>query len=301
IVFVHGLTGNRRSTWTYRPGVSGEECFWPRDILPKDIPEARIMTWGYDADVLGKGFFQTVSGNNSHQHAKGLCADLERFLIAPNGTILRPIVFVCHSLGGLSCKEALMHSQDAQRFNQISASTCGILFMGTPHRGAPSAGMAGILVNLASTVKDGNPKILDDLKEQGIHLEDIRKRFELYLAYREQQTSDSIQVACCYEEKKYALLNKKIVPDTSAILDRYPTIGILADHSGMTKYEGRNDNNYQKVLHELKKWVKDSAVKPRTESSSVTHQGHNKEGATAFYGSQSFSGKTNIGKDYLKH
>ncbi len=24
---------------------------WPRDLLPKDLPHARIITWGYDADV----------------------------------------------------------------------------------------------------------------------------------------------------------------------------------------------------------------------------------------------------------
>jgi len=48
IVFVHGLTGDAFNTRL-------EDKFgicWPLDLLGNDLPKARIMTFGYDADVM---------------------------------------------------------------------------------------------------------------------------------------------------------------------------------------------------------------------------------------------------------
>ena len=44
IVAVHGLDGKREKSWTAMNGVN-----WLRDLLPFDIPQARIFTWGYEA------------------------------------------------------------------------------------------------------------------------------------------------------------------------------------------------------------------------------------------------------------
>ena len=70
IVFVHGLTGNRESTWTDKP----TEVFWPKDFLAKDLPKARISTFGYDADII-QGL--SVAGNGTlRDHGKALAEDL---------------------------------------------------------------------------------------------------------------------------------------------------------------------------------------------------------------------------------
>jgi hypothetical protein len=70
IIFVHGLTGDSYNTWL-QP-TSG--IYWPVQLLSKDISDARIMTFGYDADVTK--FLGPVGQNNLRDHASNLLAEL---------------------------------------------------------------------------------------------------------------------------------------------------------------------------------------------------------------------------------
>ena len=66
VIFVHGLTGGQLSTWT-APGASAP---WPSLLLPDDIPDARISTFGYDADVLN--LLGSAGQNRIRHHARNL-------------------------------------------------------------------------------------------------------------------------------------------------------------------------------------------------------------------------------------
>jgi hypothetical protein len=70
IVFVHGLTGNRESTWTDKTA----KVFWPKDLLAKDLPKARIITFGYDADII-RGL-STAGNGTLRDYGKALAEDL---------------------------------------------------------------------------------------------------------------------------------------------------------------------------------------------------------------------------------
>jgi hypothetical protein len=70
IVFVHGLTGNCKSTWTHKAA----QVFWPKDLLSKELLKARIMTFGYDADIVG--IFSTAGNGTLRDHGKALAEDL---------------------------------------------------------------------------------------------------------------------------------------------------------------------------------------------------------------------------------
>lgn len=48
IVFIHGLTGSAYSTWLHE----GSSTHWPRDLIKHDMNAARVMTFGYDADIV---------------------------------------------------------------------------------------------------------------------------------------------------------------------------------------------------------------------------------------------------------
>ena len=52
--------------------------YWIEDFLPQDIPNARILTYGYNADVIG--LFQANNKNSISQHGRDLKAKLEREL-----------------------------------------------------------------------------------------------------------------------------------------------------------------------------------------------------------------------------
>ena len=70
IIFVHGLTGDSYDTWLeVESGI-----YWPVHLLSNDIPDARIMTFGYDADVTK--LLGPVSQNNLRDHASALLGGL---------------------------------------------------------------------------------------------------------------------------------------------------------------------------------------------------------------------------------
>ena len=68
ICFIHGVYGGNVSTWT------SENSCWPCDLLPSDIPDARIISFGYDASLMD--FWAPVSENSVEKHALNLVAAL---------------------------------------------------------------------------------------------------------------------------------------------------------------------------------------------------------------------------------
>jgi hypothetical protein len=72
VVFVHGLRGHRRVTWT-KDGV-----FWPEALLSKEpsLSHMRILSFGYDANVVK--FMGRASLNNLFDHTSNLLNDLTR-------------------------------------------------------------------------------------------------------------------------------------------------------------------------------------------------------------------------------
>lgn len=103
IVFIHGLGGTSRGTWTKS---RNPEKFWPLTFLPlePDICLARIMTFGYSATFQATGNVTT----SVLDFAKDLLFDL-KYAKDQNlddldvGSV--PLIFVVHSMGGLIVKE----------------------------------------------------------------------------------------------------------------------------------------------------------------------------------------------------
>ncbi len=73
---------------------------WLRDQLPHDFPDARIMIYGYDTNLLKSESFQTID-----DLARSFIARLRS--IGKTQTFTKPLVIFAHSLGGLLIKRAL--------------------------------------------------------------------------------------------------------------------------------------------------------------------------------------------------
>ena len=150
--------------------------YWPRDLLPKVVPDVRIFTWGYDADIAG---FSSASRNTIHQHAGNLLSDLVD-LRAESEQNQKPIIFVVHSLGGIIVKAALNLSKSTEgtSVKDIGPATSGICFLGTPHRGSRTASIGKIAFRITKAAgKRPNTKILQGLERNSETLDMISDDF----------------------------------------------------------------------------------------------------------------------------
>ncbi|KAJ5153991.1 uncharacterized protein N7500_009430 [Penicillium coprophilum] len=151
--------------------------FWPGDLLKEDLPQARIMTFGYNTNV--QQGYHAVNQGNIFSHARNLLYELEaKRRKAPD----RRLIFVAHSLGGILVKEALRRSEHDpdEAIRKIYSSTIGIFFFGTPHRGSREwaslgegvARVAGCLLGM-----DVNSEVVHALLPTGPELELCRESF----------------------------------------------------------------------------------------------------------------------------
>lgn len=101
IIAIHGLNGHREKTWTSK--TTGLNWLSDASCLPKDIPNARVSSFGYNsASYFSRG------DSDVRDFASELLAAV-RASRKSQVERRRPIIVVCHSLGGLVFKQVLIH------------------------------------------------------------------------------------------------------------------------------------------------------------------------------------------------
>ncbi|KAI3047712.1 hypothetical protein CBS147353_11732 [Aspergillus niger] len=249
ICFVHGLSGDRTTTWT----AQDQSDPWPKTLLPSKLTTARIFTYGYDAYVVRR----SVAGSNRLiDHATDLLNDLTTDRVNHNATS-RPIIFVAHSLGGLICKKAILSSRNNPEVHlqNIFKYTKGVIFMGTPHKGSWMAKWAKIPAEPLGLVKSMNKYLLDILQTDNQFLQSIQTDF-LSMIRELQGNSRRLEITCFYEELSMPGIGKVVSRD-SATFEGYNPMSIHADHCNMAK-RGRDslDETVSKRRHTA--WKNDS-------------------------------------------
>ena len=97
VVAIHGLMGNPFTTWTKGKDPGGTP--WIMDVLPSQLPRARIFSYGYDSSI-----FRTSSVGGIPEYAMNLLAWLKLKRQGADER-RRPLLFICHSLGGIIVKK----------------------------------------------------------------------------------------------------------------------------------------------------------------------------------------------------
>ena len=169
IIAIHGLNGDPYRTWT-----DGER-FWLQDFLPSAFPKARIFTYGYNSGVAFTG-----SASKVDDYARTLLERLKAKRREFDSDVKRPILFICHSLGGIVFKKAMVIAHErSERYRAISRDTYGVLFMGTPHRGSDMAFWTTVFGKMADTLTLGSirTQLLQDLQPKSACLGTICSQF----------------------------------------------------------------------------------------------------------------------------
>lgn len=246
ICFVHGLTGDRESTWT----ALGQSMPWPQGLLPSEIKSARILTFGYDAYVLRSS---VASSNRLIDHASNLLTSLTTNRTKSRASS-RPLIFIAHSLGGLICKVAVLHSRNnaEAHLRDVFHSTKGIIFMGTPHKGSWMANWAKIPASAINIVKSTNKSLFAVLETSSEYLEAIEVGF-LDMLREQREGGRSLEVTCFFEELPLLGFGQ-VVAKKSATLQGYNSISIHANHSDMVKFCSAEENGFQLLVGELMRW-----------------------------------------------
>ena len=155
IVFVHGLTGDSRETWTNAKG-----DFWPQ-WLAEDYPTTNVYSVGYQSS-----FFASILKGGGASLLDQATILLDTLLSRPTSN--RPVLFITHSLGGLIVKQMLRGSSDASnhRRKRLCGNTCGVVFIATPHQGAHFANVVNNIIHIGTStavkgLANGHEPLLD--------------------------------------------------------------------------------------------------------------------------------------------
>lgn len=230
---------------------------WLRDLLPREaILVARVLTFGYDASP--SSFRGVRCADTIQKHAHTLVASLQADR-SIEGCDYRPIIFVCHGLGGLLVKKALAYSESrtssqVQHLHYIFISTYAILFFGTPHNhvnigdwlALESAAGPGFSVRGGRIKKRTISPQKDDIETLRMitdHFAPLMKRFHIYFFWEGVPSKIGDRLKFLVEENSAA-------PN----LDNTERCGIDATHSNMVKFSTSNSSSYKTVIAALSRY-----------------------------------------------
>jgi hypothetical protein len=129
-IAISGLASHPFGSWKQRDNIA--TFMWLRDGLPQDIPQIRVITYGYDTCLFASKSVQGID-----DLARSMIKKLEA--IRRLGRHRKPIIFIAHSLGGIVLKRALTlmanSGADSQELSFVFRLVCMIVFFGVPTRG----------------------------------------------------------------------------------------------------------------------------------------------------------------------
>ncbi|GAW26889.1 putative tetratricopeptide-like helical [Rosellinia necatrix] len=232
---------------------------WLRDLLPKHAKAARVLTYGYDASPAL--FLSNAASAAIQRSAECLVQELyaDRRI---SGALKRPIIFVCHGLGGIVVKKSLVYSstRTAAKIDHLwdqFVSTFAILFFSTPHDRTKKSSWYALeqlsrssrQFKVLSRDRPLRPTGEDDVFFQSITAEftPIMKQFHMFFFWEELRTTAS-------DRYEY------IVDPSSAVIDVDNTekAGIHATHLQMIQFGSEAMSGFRTVVEAILRYSQDA-------------------------------------------
>jgi pimeloyl-ACP methyl ester carboxylesterase len=181
IVFVHGVFGDPKSTWTN----SDTGTYWP-ELIAHDpqFADFDVFVASFDSPMFGRAADIVELGDNL------------RVQLTDNGVLKhREVYFIVHSMGGLITKRALL-GLPLDTVNGVKAlrNVRAVLFFSTPAQGATLADLAH-WVSVNPQLGDMRPADLNTF------IQGLERDWQALLRDRDTRHSDFPMVFCAYETK----------------------------------------------------------------------------------------------------
>jgi hypothetical protein len=217
VVFVHGIFGDVRESWTSSPG----NTYWPTLLMGDSLFDgANVYVHGYRTPKVEPALLVEELGSQlaSYITSSNLMTRHDR------------VVFIAHSMGGLVVRSYLVQSFPPP--DKIAL----IYFYGTPSQGANLAGLAAIFSN--------NPQFRDlETLLRGNYVDQLASRWLATSSRHDLMYPRRVWSYCGYETKKYK--TQMVVEKGSAThLCNAPLKPVEADHLQMVKPSGADSDSH---------------------------------------------------------
>ncbi|KAK4140979.1 uncharacterized protein C8A04DRAFT_31526 [Dichotomopilus funicola] len=246
LVLVHGVDGDPIKTWTWQEKDS-PPVFWPADLLPKERPTTRVLSFGFNAAMYHSNTTSTI--RDRARNLLGLISARRA------GSGNRPLILVGHCLGGLVIKQALCFANNEERYRPIASATKAVIFFGTPHNGADKSswnliaeGYAALFRTLPGKSSAVSP-MANAIIRYADELEEMKEDFACL--------SPRYAITSFYETHTWGKTGQLIVPKMSARM-MVPTevaCDVEQDHQKMCRFENAENVTFVILCHRINEAV----------------------------------------------
>ncbi len=236
VVFVHGLDAHWLSTW--HP--TGSDDGWMQ-WLGRDLPGANVYALDYEVAKTGwLGDAWPLADRAKH------LLDVVHYGIPGH----LPLIFICHSLGGLHVKK-LVESADSStalpQWASVVNRVHGVVFFATPHDGSKLANMALRLPQLLV-----RPTVaIEDLRADSSQLIELDERFRSIVTKRRTPILSFRETRKTARGGIFGKVFKATVVDPNSANPKIPDMPCLpaeGDHSTMCKFVDDRQRAYRRTL-----------------------------------------------------
>ncbi|KAF7718620.1 Uncharacterized protein PECH_006351 [Penicillium ucsense] len=273
ICAVAGLGGHAWGSFKHKG--EAQSFMWVLDGLREKFPTARLMTYGSKTKLDGNESTQTLEdlGKLLRDEMRSVTRrpaqsglSKESCSTGPSSSV--PSIFIAHSLGGLTVKEALLQEETNPDKETFLSNLKGALFFGVPSHGM------NIQVLEAMIRGQPNELLVRSIANDSPTLQELSRRFKAtfppgkpkIIYFYELELSGSPRKA---EDGQWKMDGPKtfLVARISATdgglcnSDYVDTRGLNRNHSDLVKFSSPNDADYRRVLEDLEKMVKQFQIR----------------------------------------